>query len=435
DNAHWSSSSNQNSTCTVRPASAEDVATILRMLAPTSIPFAVKGGGHAMNVGFSSTEGVQVAMSAISDIVLNTSTSTVEVGAGCIWDDVYAALDGTGYNVVGGRIAGVGVAGFSLGGDRVTGYSYKSSQYGLTVDNIVAYELVLPNGTITTVTEEDEDLFFGLRGGFNNFGIVTKFTYKAHPQTEIWGGYLTITENYLDSVVEAIAKFSEKVTDTKAAFLPSYGSVNGTISATLILFYDAPSPPDGIFDDVLAIPASFSDIKTRSYVDLLSSIPSGSNGPRGAFQHAQVAAISPAVLNAMKDMTSELSRPLWHDHGVTYLYFFVEPFTASLFKYGSDSAWPPDRSRLLLPINVDLSWESEDEDEYIFGLIKTLAANLTATADAEGQNVAGAPVYPNYMLGDTPVERIYSDNLLRLREIRAAVDPEGVMSLAGGFKF
>lgn len=58
-----------------------------------------------------------------------------------------------------------GVAGFTLGG----GYSWKTSQYGLTIDNIAAYELVLPNGTVTTVTEQDEDLWFALRGGGNNF--------------------------------------------------------------------------------------------------------------------------------------------------------------------------------------------------------------------------------------------------------------------------
>lgn len=57
------------------------------------------------------------------------------------------------------------VAGFTLGG----GYSWKTSQYGLTVDNIAAFELVLPNGTVTTVTDEDEDLWFALRGGSNNF--------------------------------------------------------------------------------------------------------------------------------------------------------------------------------------------------------------------------------------------------------------------------
>jgi FAD/FMN-containing dehydrogenase len=83
---------------------------------------------------------------------------------------VYEALDGTGLNVVGGRVSGVGVAGFTLGG----GYSWKTNQYGLTIDNIESFELVRPDGTIQTVTSQDEDLWFALRGGFNNF--VCQFT-------------------------------------------------------------------------------------------------------------------------------------------------------------------------------------------------------------------------------------------------------------------
>jgi FAD/FMN-containing dehydrogenase len=76
----------------------------------------VKGGGHTQNLGFSSTTGVEIAMSELNEVALDPEALTVEVGAGCIWDDVYDTLNGTGFNVVGGRISGVGVAGFSLGG-------------------------------------------------------------------------------------------------------------------------------------------------------------------------------------------------------------------------------------------------------------------------------------------------------------------------------
>jgi FAD/FMN-containing dehydrogenase len=82
----------------------------------TRTPFAVKGGGHGTNPGFSSTTGVQIAMTRFSQVVVDKTASLVEVGAGLVWDDVYKALDGTGLNVVGGRVSGVGVAGVTLGG-------------------------------------------------------------------------------------------------------------------------------------------------------------------------------------------------------------------------------------------------------------------------------------------------------------------------------
>ena len=167
----------------------------MKIIGSTKTSFAVKGGGHATNQGFSSTTGIQIAMSRFKNITLSDDKKTVEVGAGNVWDDVYLTLNGTGVNAPGGRVPGVGVAGFTLGGGKwspftpggdldlnvPSGYTFQTSQYGMAIDNIASYELVLPNGTITTVLPGD-DLYFGLRGAFNNFGIVTKFTFVTHPQ-------------------------------------------------------------------------------------------------------------------------------------------------------------------------------------------------------------------------------------------------------------
>ena len=76
----------------------------------------MKGGGHATNPKFSSTSGVQIALSRFNETKVNVASGTVEVGAGLTWDQVYAALEPTGVNVVGGRVPGVGVAGLMLGG-------------------------------------------------------------------------------------------------------------------------------------------------------------------------------------------------------------------------------------------------------------------------------------------------------------------------------
>ena len=76
----------------------------------------MKGGGHATNPGFSSTKGVQIAMSRFNETTVNLTSGTVEIGPGLIWDQVYATLETTGVNVVGGRLPGVGVAGLTLGG-------------------------------------------------------------------------------------------------------------------------------------------------------------------------------------------------------------------------------------------------------------------------------------------------------------------------------
>src|SRR6266702_3078045 len=88
----------------------------LRELASTRTPFAVKGIGHSVNRGFSSTLGVHISLTRFNDIVINEDSETVEIGAGLTWTDVYASLVPKGINVVGGRINGVGVSGLTLGG-------------------------------------------------------------------------------------------------------------------------------------------------------------------------------------------------------------------------------------------------------------------------------------------------------------------------------
>ncbi|SJL13198.1 uncharacterized protein ARMOST_16637 [Armillaria ostoyae] len=116
DNEHYATSSSQASKCSVEPGSAEDVGIILGIVGKTKTSFGVKGGGHATNQGFSSTTGVQIAMTRFNEVTYDPTTQTAVIGAGNIWDDVYEILNAQGVNVLGGRVTGVGVAGFTLGG-------------------------------------------------------------------------------------------------------------------------------------------------------------------------------------------------------------------------------------------------------------------------------------------------------------------------------
>jgi len=151
--------STQAAACSVEPGSAEDVSKILCILASSKTPFAVKGGGHATNPGCSSTNGIQIAMTRFNETTVDSASQTVTMGAGFTWDQVFATLELAGVTFKGARVTGVGVAGSILGG----GYSFLSSQYGLSVDNVAGFEFVLPNETIQEVTSKDEDLWFGLK--------------------------------------------------------------------------------------------------------------------------------------------------------------------------------------------------------------------------------------------------------------------------------
>ncbi|KAN0139410.1 FAD-binding domain containing protein [Lactarius tabidus] len=432
DNEHASISSTQESACSVEPGSAADVGTILRILGSTRTPFAVKGGGHAFNAGFSSTTGVQISMTQFNTISFNNNaTGTVEAGSGVTWDQMHAVLNSTGFNVVGGRVPTVGISGLTLGG----GYSFMSNQYGLSIDNMAAFELVLPNGTITTVTECNEDLWFALRGGGNNFGIVTKFTYKTIPQELIWGGTRNYTSDQQDLVKEALINF--QTTDPKAALNVGVVYTPAGVIFDAYLFYNAPTPAPGIFDEFLAIPISNpSDVSTRSYLDFFSSF-GFINTPSTKGRHTNgisVTQYTPSVFDTVVNQALFWGNELTAmDPGVKLSLLF-EPFLTNVFSHGPDSAYPPDRSHALFPTGVSIAFSNASMDDTVAKALRNLSDTVTAAAVADGQNLTDAAVYPNYALFDTPLEDIYGANIPRLQAIQNAVDPENVMGLAGGFK-
>ncbi|KAI0260019.1 hypothetical protein BC834DRAFT_1044925 [Gloeopeniophorella convolvens] len=431
DNAHAFSSSSAASACSVEPGSAQDIGAILGVLGSTRTPFSVKSGGHATNPGFSSTTGVQISMARFRDITVNSTAGTVELGPGLTWDEVYTALEPTGVIVVGGRIPGVGVGGLLLGG----GYSYKSSQLGLGIDNIVGIEVVLPNGTFTTVTSEDEDIWFALRGGMNNFGIVTKFALKSYPQGQIWAGTLAFGADQLDAFNQAFAKFTQN-NDTKAAAVGRLAYVSGAVLPALLVFYDAPTPPAGLFEDFLAIPTVSSDVSTTTFADFVLSVDFTNAPPslRGYWSGISVAQYTPAILNAIANQTLFWGNKLTPLDANVSVVVALEPFSSGVFSHGAGSAFPPDRSFALFPTAVEYLWSNASLDGTMAQELRESSDTIHAAALAEGQNVSHAAPYINYALFDTSVEDLYGENLPRLRAIKKEIDPEDVMGLAGGFK-
>ena len=124
-------------------------------------------------------------------------------------------------------------------------------------------------------------------------------------------------------------------------------------------------------------------------------------------------------------------------HSGGFISYDVEPFLPSIFSHAPEnsSAYPPSRARGLLPLNIYYAYTDAGEDETFWDAARQSAAQLTAVAVGEGQDVADATLYGNYAIFDTPLERIFGDNVDALKALKAKYDPEGVMALAGGWKF
>jgi FAD/FMN-containing dehydrogenase len=168
-----------------RCADADDVAAVIRLAREHDTPLAIRAGGHN-GAGFGSVDdGIVCDLSLLNDVSVDADTRTVRVGGGCLWQDVDAATDPHGLAVPGGIISTTGVAGLTLGG----GHGYLTRRHGLTIDNLLSADLVLADGSrVTASADEHPDLFWAIRGGGGNFGVVTSFTFRAHPVATIYGG-------------------------------------------------------------------------------------------------------------------------------------------------------------------------------------------------------------------------------------------------------
>lgn len=155
----------------------------------TQCPFAVKGGGHTAFPGASSIQnGITVTLEAMNEIALSSNKKTAFIGPGNRWGAVYSKLGEQNLAVIGGRASDVGL-GLVLGG----GIAHQSSIYGYACDNVASYEVVTASGIILKVTPTAfPDLYWALRGGGNNFGVVTRFELETIPQGPMGVGLVSI---------------------------------------------------------------------------------------------------------------------------------------------------------------------------------------------------------------------------------------------------
>jgi FAD/FMN-containing dehydrogenase len=161
-----------------RCADVADVITSVNFGRENNLPVAVRGGGHnAAGLGVCD-DGLVIDLSPIKYTRIDPAASTVRVGGGCTWGDVDHATHPFGLAVPTGVISTTGVGGLTLGG----GLGHLTRKCGLTIDNLLAVDMVLADGTFVTADQqENQDLFWAVRGGGGNFGVVTSFLFKAHP--------------------------------------------------------------------------------------------------------------------------------------------------------------------------------------------------------------------------------------------------------------
>jgi len=167
-----------------------DVVAALKFARDTGLEVSVRGGGHSVS-GLAVTDGgLMIDLAAMKGIQVDPAAETVRAQAGVTWGEFNRETALHGLATTGGVVSTTGIAGLTLGG----GLGWLNGVHGLSVDNLLAVELVTADGEVLNVTDEtNPDLFWALRGGGGNFGVATWFEYRLHPLREVTGGVIAHT--------------------------------------------------------------------------------------------------------------------------------------------------------------------------------------------------------------------------------------------------
>ncbi|KAJ0123761.1 hypothetical protein J7T55_012230 [Diaporthe amygdali] len=428
--------------CFVTPHSASDVSIVVQSLAADaaagSCSFAIRSGGHMWNPGASNApDGVTVDLSRLNSIDVNARDSTVSLGPAASWDAVFAKLEPLGLGVAGGRIAGVGVGGLTLGG----GLSHFSPRYGWTCDTATAFEIVLADGSIVEASEvQNKDLFRGLRGGANNFGIVTRVDLRTFKQGPVWAATIYSPLSTVDDQIKIFANLlAAEDYDENASFFTGFGysqTNKMTVVVNNLVYTKAvenPSYYQGFLDQPSIYSSSSLTNMTALTQQQASFLPPGMS--RYLFATTTFIPTEEMLRAAYEAYSSSLER-VKDIKGLTWSLSF-EPLPPKIYQRGAaeNTMGLADRKGARVVCLLSQAWSDEAdnvrataESEALVGAIEKAARDLAAYDPY---------VYLNYAADwQDPILSYGGNSVQQLKDLRARVDPTGVFTrlVPGGFK-
>ncbi|RYP84556.1 hypothetical protein DL769_001144 [Monosporascus sp. CRB-8-3] len=428
--------------CFVSPQTTGDVSAVIGWLTANpsggSYEFAIRSGGHLWVPGASNAPGgVTIDLRGLDSIELSADNSTASVGVGATWDAVYAKLDPLGLSVAGGRIAGVGVGGLTLGG----GISHFGPRHGWTCDTATAFEVVLADGSIVEADgQQNSDLFHGLRGGSNNFGIVTRIDLKTFEQGLVWNSTTYHPISTIDDHVKIFANISAAENyDENASFITGFGysQSQGLTVINNVLVYTKPVENPPYYQEFLSLPTIYNSSAILNVTTLSQQgarlLPPG----MARYLFATTTFLpTEAMLRAAFDAWNSSLEGVKDISGLTWSLSF-EPLPPAIYQRGAEAnaMGLVDRTGTRVVCLLSQGWANQADDERVYAASAALVAAIEEAARTLG---AYDPfLYLNYAAKwQDPIATYGNASVQQLQELRARVDPKGVFThlVPGGFK-
>lgn len=404
----------------------DDVIAAVNFGRDNNLLVAIRGGGHnGAGLGLCD-DGLVIDLSGIKFVNVDTANNTVKVGGGNIWNEVDAATHDYGLAIPAGMISTTGVGGLTLGG----GVGYLTRKYGLTIDNLLEAEMVLADGSFVTVNAtKNTDLFWAIRGGGGNYGVVTSFTFQAHPIKMITGGPTLWPIERVEEIMEWYDTFIHEVSEDLSGFIttmiipesPFPAELHNKMFCGIVWCYVGdPDKFEQLFKPVLDLNPVFAHVGEMPYPSLQSMfdglLPTGLQwywradffndlGPEVRAEHLKYGSSIPTPLSQM------------------HLY----PITGAASRVGAeDTPWAyRDAKYAGVFIGVDPDPKNADK----------ITKWCKAYQEALHPYSAGG-AYSNFMMeeGQERIKASYKHNYDRLVEIKKNYDPDNLFRVNQNIK-
>ena len=412
----WNGNIDRRPALIARCTSVTDVQRVVEFAQRHALRVSVRGGGHSAPGHGTNNGGLVIDMSRMKSISVDPQRRIVQAEGGALWKELDHETQAFGLATTGGTVSNTGIAGLTLGG----GLGWLMGKHGLTIDNLISADVVTADGTFCHAdTDANPDLFWALRGGGGNFGVVTSLEYRLHPVSQVLGGMVLYPLDQARDVLRFYRDFCPTLPDEAEAFAALLTAPQGMPVVALLLGYN------GLLDEgekVLAPARRFGTpiadlVGVVPYTARQSQLdaPNAEHGLHRYWRSAFTEQISDALIDAAVESATG----------------FTSPLSALVFFYMHGAATRP------LPTDTAFASRRAQWDFDAIG--------QWADAGTSDEHVAWVRThwdrFTPYLLGKTYINHLAADdrpevvrasfgeNFTRLRQVKTMYDPTNLFRL------
>ena len=394
----------------VRCDGTADVQRAIEFARRHGLPVAVRGGGHNVAGKASCDGGLVIDLSRMKQAVVDPAARTVRAGAGLTWAELDRATQQHGLATTGGFISTTGIAGLTLGG----GLGWLMRKHGLACDNLRSVEIVTADGeAVRASAVEHPDLFWALRGGGGNFGVVTSFEFELHPVGQLLAGVVFFPLEAAEGALRFYRDFMAQAPDDVMAYAVFLTSPEGAqMFAVPVCYLGDPGAAEQALRPLRSRPGIAADVvRPMSYLEVQGMFDA-------AFPAGRLNYWKSSFLQDLSDEAIAAQIAYFKTIPSPYAAVALEPFGGAVARVGSgETAFPHRRARFSLLL-VGMWTQSEDSDANIRWVRECWSAMQPFATEA---------VYVNYLDADEP-DRVHgaydADTYERLARVKQRYDPE-----------